>query len=194
MPSFFLMIRRPPRSTLFPYTPLFRSAGFAGLVPAGPCLRLGTTARRLEGVAPLLLSLRLSPDEGNAPGVSQAYFQRSHILDTAPSQRPGRGPDTPAACHPGSAVATAQAVHGGREVVLDRVSRNRRAGLPLLVRVERRLAVDAGIGLGGAAASALQPAAQDCCGNGGIADWIGGVLLAARGVLPEGRDQRQRAV
>src|ERR1044072_1443156 len=26
MPSFFLMIRRPPRSTLFPSTPLFRSA------------------------------------------------------------------------------------------------------------------------------------------------------------------------
>src|SRR3990167_5458764 len=26
MPSFFLMIRRPPRSTLFPYTTLFRSA------------------------------------------------------------------------------------------------------------------------------------------------------------------------
>src|ERR1051326_1463407 len=29
MPSFFLMIRRPPRSTLFPYTTLFRS-GSAG--------------------------------------------------------------------------------------------------------------------------------------------------------------------
>src|SRR6267154_3108381 len=27
---FFLMIRRPPRSTLFPYTPLFRSPGRAG--------------------------------------------------------------------------------------------------------------------------------------------------------------------
>src|SRR3990167_7184089 len=27
MPSFFLMIRRPPRSTLFPYTTLFRSPG-----------------------------------------------------------------------------------------------------------------------------------------------------------------------
>src|ERR1051325_11198254 len=27
MPAFFLMIRRPPRSTLFPYTTLFRSAG-----------------------------------------------------------------------------------------------------------------------------------------------------------------------
>src|SRR3990172_6980356 len=29
MPSFFLMIRPPPRSTLFPYTTLFRSAGAA---------------------------------------------------------------------------------------------------------------------------------------------------------------------
>src|ERR1051325_9686255 len=28
MPCFFLMIRRPPRSTLFPYTTLFRSAMF----------------------------------------------------------------------------------------------------------------------------------------------------------------------
>src|SRR5260221_2761450 len=31
---FFLMIRRPPRSTLFPYTPLFRSAeGGVGVPP-----------------------------------------------------------------------------------------------------------------------------------------------------------------
>src|SRR3712207_9174146 len=28
---FFLMIRRPPRSTLFPYTTLFRSLGYAGI-------------------------------------------------------------------------------------------------------------------------------------------------------------------
>src|SRR3712207_8735289 len=32
---FFLMIRRPPRSTLFPYTTLFRSAGLALLLVAG---------------------------------------------------------------------------------------------------------------------------------------------------------------
>src|SRR3712207_7635726 len=32
---FFLMIRRPPRSTLFPYTTLFRSAG-RGAGAAGP--------------------------------------------------------------------------------------------------------------------------------------------------------------
>src|SRR6266498_5669751 len=30
---FFLIIRRPPRSTLFPYTTLFRSAGVRGIVP-----------------------------------------------------------------------------------------------------------------------------------------------------------------
>src|SRR2546426_8301369 len=30
---FFLMIRRPPRSTLFPYTTLFRSLRAAGLLP-----------------------------------------------------------------------------------------------------------------------------------------------------------------
>src|SRR5216683_5543229 len=33
---FFLMIRRPPRSTLFPYTTLFRSPGRPGLRAGGP--------------------------------------------------------------------------------------------------------------------------------------------------------------
>src|SRR3712207_7582124 len=36
---FFLMIRRPPRSTLFPYTTLFRSCGISGSVVnrTAPC-------------------------------------------------------------------------------------------------------------------------------------------------------------
>src|SRR5256885_14665333 len=34
---FFLMIRRPPRSTLFPYTTLFRSWRFRGHPPGRPC-------------------------------------------------------------------------------------------------------------------------------------------------------------
>src|SRR5258708_38436810 len=42
---FFLMIRRPPRSTLFPYTTLFRSP------PARPPGR-GPGARRRRGTAP----------------------------------------------------------------------------------------------------------------------------------------------
>src|SRR3712207_6981542 len=35
---FFLMIRRPPRSTLFPYTTLFRSWALVGLVMGLACL------------------------------------------------------------------------------------------------------------------------------------------------------------
>src|SRR2546427_6008506 len=48
------MIRRPPRSTLFPYTTLFRSDGWRGAARAGasvpPC---GAAARRI-GAQPLL--------------------------------------------------------------------------------------------------------------------------------------------
>src|SRR5690348_18467485 len=39
---FFLLIRRPPRSTLFPYTTLFRSRGGGGRRGRGGCRRLGT--------------------------------------------------------------------------------------------------------------------------------------------------------
>src|ERR1019366_10037068 len=40
---FFLMIRRPPRSTLFPYTTLFRSVHPHGRVRSGPgCLAPGS--------------------------------------------------------------------------------------------------------------------------------------------------------
>src|SRR6266702_6565133 len=46
---FFLMIRRPPRSTLFPYTTLFRSAprSRCSRAPAGPP-RIADTAARSE--------------------------------------------------------------------------------------------------------------------------------------------------
>src|SRR5258708_31771436 len=47
---FFLMIRRPPRSTLFPYTTLFRSRagpGPVGLPPIG-CSRTQSPIRRSE--------------------------------------------------------------------------------------------------------------------------------------------------
>src|SRR5438270_8738623 len=46
---FFLMIRRPPRSTLFPYTTLFRSVVYSATT-ARP--HPGTTARRGQRVLP----------------------------------------------------------------------------------------------------------------------------------------------
>src|SRR2546426_8639988 len=50
---FFLMIRRPPRSTLFPYTTLFRSPRFSGRrrvagLPANPGMLRFLRLRRIE--------------------------------------------------------------------------------------------------------------------------------------------------
>src|SRR2546429_7226886 len=45
---FFLMIRRPPRSTLFPYTTLFRSTALRK-VAANPQTLFGCSRRRLWG-------------------------------------------------------------------------------------------------------------------------------------------------
>src|SRR5438552_10093382 len=44
---FFLMMRRPPRSTLFPYTTLFRSLWMSGW-PAGPCCPVRASPARSE--------------------------------------------------------------------------------------------------------------------------------------------------
>src|SRR3712207_7789471 len=46
---FFLMIRRPPRSTLFPYTTLFRSRGTPFMGSRGPTL---PDATRILGIDP----------------------------------------------------------------------------------------------------------------------------------------------
>src|SRR6266511_1643589 len=43
---FFLMIRRPPRSTLFPYTTLFRSRTRSAPMLSSGCSRRGGTCRR----------------------------------------------------------------------------------------------------------------------------------------------------
>src|SRR5260221_7806623 len=53
---FFLMIRRPPRSTLFPYTTLFRSPLSAGLARRSGPLSAGFTPRRV----PLLDACRFT--------------------------------------------------------------------------------------------------------------------------------------
>src|SRR2546430_11772126 len=56
------MIRRPPRSTLFPYTTLFRSSGVAGGA-LQPRERLPVLARRRLGTAQLRFQLPLGVQE-----------------------------------------------------------------------------------------------------------------------------------
>src|SRR3712207_8442051 len=81
---FFLMIRRPPRSTLFPYTTLFRSEGLlagvrrgsvahgaaGGVRPGGGRGRAGAAVRRREGGADRK-STRLNSSHAN---ISYAVF------------------------------------------------------------------------------------------------------------------------
>src|SRR3712207_8725122 len=55
---FFLMIRRPPRSTLFPYTTLFRSSRFKKRNERQVC---GPLCDRLEGLA-LVINARSDPE------------------------------------------------------------------------------------------------------------------------------------
>src|SRR3712207_7431492 len=63
---FFLMIRRPPRSTLFPYTTLFRSAAVTLTLLVRPLVNHGTAAASLaeRGLIDLTmpLSARTIPD------------------------------------------------------------------------------------------------------------------------------------
>src|SRR2546427_8790794 len=61
---FFLMIRRPPRSTLFPYTTLFRSLFGLELVRHLAVHRLGDRGRGQEDVPSLGVGLGASPEVG----------------------------------------------------------------------------------------------------------------------------------
>src|SRR3712207_6892641 len=64
------MIRRPPRSTLFPYTTLFRSGGDRGrgVLDAGERDRRVAIAPAAGGIAPLVLDDEAPQSDGRAEG------------------------------------------------------------------------------------------------------------------------------
>src|SRR2546426_12490854 len=82
------MIRRPPRSTLFPYTTLFRSLDFRRLALARhvqPALLLAQLClRRLAGAALGLDAVALRSG-AQAVRFLQLVEQLAHLLDLAPS-------------------------------------------------------------------------------------------------------------
>src|SRR5258708_37382505 len=105
---FFLMIRRPPRSTLFPYTTLFRSLavrleaellGFGVGLGDDEVLRLGEE-RRLHvrvmaaGIVAMLLphlavAVEVRPDVGQLAEEGGAGAVRPGALDRLPGPAPG---------------------------------------------------------------------------------------------------------
>src|SRR3712207_7495429 len=70
---FFLMIRRPPRSTLFPYTTLFRSSRLTASAAA-------EKAREL-GYQPLLLSTYLTGDARDVASLHAAVRSEEHTSE-----------------------------------------------------------------------------------------------------------------
>src|SRR5256885_17008661 len=71
---FFLMIRRPPRSTLFPYTTLFRSEGWFASHPTEES-RIADTQARINAIDPAVL--RTLTEDSQAYHNFQARVQRS---------------------------------------------------------------------------------------------------------------------
>src|SRR5256885_16446148 len=90
---FFLMIRRPPRSTLFPYTTLFRSRAAAAQLHPGPA------DRGVTGAHPLPQEADRAPRFGGPAAVESARGRRHQDrlggLGTAGRLGPGhdRGAD-----------------------------------------------------------------------------------------------------
>src|SRR3712207_8497318 len=69
------MIRRPPRSTLFPYTTLFRSAG-----PAGEGWFGFDAVRQLQGLPPEILLVPLPGHTHGHAGVAVRHDSRWMLL------------------------------------------------------------------------------------------------------------------
>src|SRR3712207_7829607 len=76
---FFLMIRRPPRSTLFPYTTLFRSDGLKlRLAPAQPLGELGLDD---DGLGPLRHGAEERSEEHTSELQSRQYLVCRLLLE-----------------------------------------------------------------------------------------------------------------
>src|SRR3712207_7513617 len=77
------MIRRPPRSTLFPYTTLFRSgvvlAGHGGNLLAGN--RIGTDASGTRALANDLSGVEIAGAPGNTVGGTAAGRSEEHTSE-----------------------------------------------------------------------------------------------------------------
>src|SRR3712207_7523529 len=79
---FFLMIRRPPRSTLFPYTTLFRSARSAAEIPVVTPSRASIdTVNAVSNGDSFLAAISSSPSSSQRSGVSARQRSEEHTSE-----------------------------------------------------------------------------------------------------------------
>src|SRR2546427_9486795 len=82
---FFLMIRRPPRSTLFPYTTLFRSrlaklSGGVAVIKVGAATEVAMKEKKAR-VDDAMHATRAAVEEGIVPGGGVALLRAQKALD-----------------------------------------------------------------------------------------------------------------
>src|SRR3989441_1212775 len=100
------MIRRPPRSTLFPYTTLFRSSiGRLGAAPAGGL----NTSRGLRGTTRAVAAVRAGPSDSAMTFIGRSTLRIPESGERAPCAKrrtPTPGGENAPQPHRGSAMIT----------------------------------------------------------------------------------------
>ena len=87
MHFFFLMIRRPPRSTLFPYTTLFRSQHALGGLTPHAVRAFGAGGRYFENMDALqAAALALLPQAGCIAVKGSRFMQMERLVRTLEQQ------------------------------------------------------------------------------------------------------------
>src|SRR5690349_23800008 len=90
-PFCFLMLRRPPRSTLFPYTTLFRSLVGAGVVQNAFFLVAGASIGAcLLVVRPGIFSLPLGSLDRKSTRLNSSHVEISYAVFCLKKKTPGR--------------------------------------------------------------------------------------------------------
>src|SRR5688572_33286685 len=97
------MIRRPPRSTLFPYTTLFRSVAVAeriepprGIAEAEPWVHVDISSQTLvlyRGREPAYATLVSTGLEGHDTPIGEFTIRRKHVAETMSAIGPDVGAD-----------------------------------------------------------------------------------------------------
>src|SRR5438067_3206628 len=79
---FFLMIRRPPRSTLFPYTTLFRSlnVAYTELTPCRHRDRLPTRNHHIEFLVGLPRAAQRTPEDRKSTRLNSSHVSISYAV------------------------------------------------------------------------------------------------------------------
>src|SRR2546422_3767145 len=84
------MIRRPPRSTLFPYTTLFRSSGWGGMKPSSFSCVSGTSAASIRCTAITLSTKTTRSEEHTSELQSRLHLVCRLLLEKKKKQKESR--------------------------------------------------------------------------------------------------------